>query len=125
MAAPKIAKVGRIRATQKPSSTIDEEEGVATHDLGPWVETPQSTRVSAFRYDFANDSLQVQWTNRGRPYVYFDISYEQYRGMVRAMSKGKYVPNLGSNYQPMEGDHAGAEDLPSNASRRAPTSRAR
>jgi hypothetical protein len=129
MAAPKVPQVGRIRAAQKAKfASVDPEqaeEQAETHDLGPWVETPASTRVSSFRYDFANDSLQVQWTNQGRPYIYFDISYEQYRSMVRAVSKGKFIPRLGNNYQPMEGDHANAEELPSNGKRRAPSSRAR
>lgn len=129
MARAKVPQVGRIRAASKPkvqsADPQEDEERANQHDLGPWIETPASTRVSSFRYDFANDSLQVQWTNRGRPYIYFDVSYEQYRGMVRAASKGRYVPNLGPNYQPLEGEHAGAEDLPSNDKRRAPTSRAR
>lgn len=124
MAAPRVPQVGRVRAAQKPSFSSEEEE--LHHDLGPWIETPASSRVSAFRYDFANDSLQVTWTNSRRPYVYFDISYEKYRSMVRAVSKGKFIPSLGSNYQPLElSDHSGAEDLPSNDRRRAPASRAR
>ena len=128
MAAPKVPQVGRVRAAQKTrvKSAVEEEEQELHHDLGPWIETPASSRVSAFRYDFANDSLQVTWTNNGRPYVYFDISYEQYRSMVRAVSKGKFIPRLGNNFQPLElSDHSGAEELPSNASRRAPASRSR
>lgn len=125
MAAARIPRVGRIRAAPKTvihtgDPTLDEEVE-EKHDLGPWVETPESSRVASFRYDFANDTLQVQWTNGRRPYLYFDVSYERYRAMVRAASKGKYIPRLGSNYQPMEGE----EELVSNDKRRAPTSRAR
>ena len=42
------------------------------HDLTPWVETPNSTRVSSYRYDHATGELQVRWRNRppSEGYVY-------------------------------------------------------
>lgn len=32
-------------------------------DFGPWIETPNSTRVSKYRYDYLNDTMQVMWKN--------------------------------------------------------------
>lgn len=37
-------------------------EAVST-DFGPWIETPNSTRVSKYRYDYLNDTMQVMWKN--------------------------------------------------------------
>ena len=60
------------------------------HDCGPWIETPQSSRVSSFRYDYANDSLQVQW-RRGGAHVYLKVPQSEFRGFVVAGSKGRFV----------------------------------
>lgn len=129
--APKarIKQVGRIRTTAREKHVgedTDEDRGEEEHDLGPWIETPQSSRVAAFRYDYLNQAVQVTWKAKkagdaGRPYIYFGVPYETFRGMVRAVSKGKYIARLGNNYQPMEGE----EDYASNGARSAPTSRRR
>lgn len=95
-------------------------------DLGPWVETPNSTRVSRYRYDYYNRALQVQWTNqKNHGYIYRDMEYEDMRGFVRAASKGQRVNSHlnGYEYDLMSPDEV---DAPSNTSRfgQGPTSRA-
>lgn len=95
-------------------------------DLGPWVETPNSSRVSRYRYDYENRALQLQWSNnKNHGYVYRDVEYEDFRGFVRAMSKGQRVnSHLNQfDYDLMSPDEV---DAPSNVERfgRGPTSRA-
>lgn len=94
-------------------------------DLGIWVETPNSSRVSRYRYDYHNRALQLQWTNqKNHGYVYRDMEYEDYRGFVRAMSKGQRVNSHlnGFDYGLMSPDEV---DAPSNTTKyRGPTSRA-
>ena len=73
-------------------------------DLGPWLETPLSSRVSRFRYDHMNNELQVQWrNNKNHGYVYYDVDYSTYQSMARSASKGKFVnsPLNGHDYEPM------------------------
>jgi len=90
------------------------------HDLGPWIECPQSTRASRYRYDYAARELQVTWKNgRGHVHtVYPACDSETYRKFARAVSKGKYVNNVlnGLPYRPYEPDEI---DAPSNPNRRA------
>lgn len=95
------------------------------HDLGPWVEAPSSTRVRAYRYDYATRELQVTWrNNKNHGYVYRDVPYEGYRSFARAASKGRYVNNAlnGYPYDLMEPDEVGAL---SNDRRKALSSRIR
>jgi len=95
-------------------------------DLGPWVETPNSSRVSRYRYDYLNHATQVQWTNqKNHGYIYRGMGYEDFRGFVRAMSKGKRVNTHlnGFEYELMTPDEV---DAPSNSRREfGPGSRAR
>jgi hypothetical protein len=95
------------------------------HDLTPWVETPNSTRVSSYRYDHATGELQVRWRNRppSEGYVY-QGSYEIYRGFARAVSKGKMINRVldGLPYEPMTPDQINA---PSNPQRGGVQSRVR
>jgi hypothetical protein len=66
-------------------------------DLSPWTSAPSSTRVSRYRYDFANNAVQVQWKNQknwGYIYgIYEDIPYSQYVQFARATSKGRRINN--------------------------------
>ena len=91
----------------------DEAYDEDTHDFGPWVMTPKSTRVAGFRYDFANNAVHVQWADRGRAYMYTEVPYEIYRSMVRSESKGKFINStLGSfDFRKAEPDE---DDAPSN-----------
>jgi hypothetical protein len=95
------------------------------HDLSPWVEVPSSTRVSRFRYDHANNAVQVQWRNHKNPgYIYLDVPYEAYRAFGRAASTGKAVNRILNtfDYRPMTPDEYSAG---SNTRRRGITSRVR
>lgn len=106
-----------------PSTSPYEPEDFQRFDIGPWVESPSSSRVSRYRYDFANQALQVQWTNqKNHGYVYGPMDYEGYRAFARAVSKGKYVNRVlnGYPYRLMDPDEV---DAPSNPRRQALTSR--
>lgn len=94
------------------------------HDLTPWMETPNSTRVSRARYDYANRQLQLQWRNaKNDGYVYEDVDYETYRSFVRAVSKGKQVNRSLNNfsYRSIDPEELNA---PSNSRHSGPSSRA-
>ena len=93
------------------------------HDIGPWAESPQSSRVSRYRYDYATQQLQVQWTNgKNHGYVYEAVDRDGYQRFARAASKGKFVNRIlnGHPYRLMTVDEV---NVPSNPSRRALTSR--
>jgi hypothetical protein len=128
VAAPKISKVpGQQRGMRKKihagAYVHDEAFDEEAHDLGPWVESPKSTRVDAFRYDYLNNALQVKWRNGGPSYIYLEVPYEGYRSMARAASKGRYIVNLESyGYRRLRPEE---ESAPSNAERRALVSRVR
>lgn len=104
---------------------LDEAFDERKHDLTPWVETPASTRVSAYRYDFLNDAIQVTWrNNNNHGYIYLEVPYESYRSFARAASKGRHV-NAALNsfsYRVMTPDEVDAE---SNPTRSALSSRVR
>jgi len=70
----------------------DVTEDADVHDLGPWAETPASSRVSRYRYDYAQRAVQVQWrNNKNDGYIYEDVDYEAFRNFARAVSKGKAI----------------------------------
>ena len=103
----------------KPNTPAD----VQQFDLSPWVESPSSSRVSRFRYDHANNAVQVQWTNqKGHGYIYNDLDYEAYRLFARAVSKGKKINTYlnGYPYRMMTDSEVQA---PSNSTRRGLQSR--
>lgn len=94
------------------------------HDLGPWVETPGSTRVARYRFDHATRQMQVQWRNGGPGYVYEVGDYEVYRRFSQRVSKGKSVNSLLNAFPYRQAD---PEELsaPSNPNRRGLESRVR
>ena len=95
----------------------DEAYNADRHDLSPWAETPRSSRVSRYRYDFQNSALQVQWrNNKNQGYIYLEVPEEGYRMFIRAASKGKHINStLNSfDYRPMSPEEVSA---PSNAQR--------
>lgn len=101
----------------------DEAYAQGRHDLGPWIESPQSSRVSSYRYDYLNRALQVCWTNNANHgYVYLDMPTEEYRSFARAASKGRRVNSHlnGYDYRLMTPDEV---EAPSNDARRAVASR--
>lgn len=103
----------------------DEAYNQFQHDLGPWAETPVSSRVSRYRYDYMNRALQVQWrNNKNHGYIYLDVPYEGYRSFARVASKGKFV-NSSLNlydYRLMTTDEV---EAPSNERRSTLSSRVR
>ena len=107
-------------SSRKAQTSNDEPYESDERDLGPWLETPVSTRVSRFRYDFGRRAVQVQWrNNKNHGYIYEDVPYETYRAMARIASKGRYVnsPMNGFAYRLMTPDEVSA---PSNLSRKQP-----
>jgi len=127
MAVAKVAK-GQSRTRQKVHAgeyIHDEVYEGGRHDLTEWAETPKSSRVEAYRYDHANNALQVTWRNNANHgYIYLEVPYERYRSFARAASKGKYVNSAlnGFEYRLMDPDEVQA---PSNPARRGITSRVR
>lgn len=96
-----------------------QESDNPVHDLGPWIEAPQSSRVARYRYDYGTNELQVKWAN-GKGHVvttYGAADSEVYRRFARAVSKGKFVNRIlnGLPYTPATVDEVNA---PSNPSRR-------
>jgi|SRR6478752_190725 len=95
----------------------DEAYNIDQHDLTPWAETPNSSRVSRYRYDHLNKALQVQWrNNKNRGYIYLEVPYEEYRSFARVVSKGRRinVPLNQYDYRVMTPEEV---DAPSNAGR--------
>jgi|SRR4051812_23125224 hypothetical protein len=128
----KVATVPAHQGTSKGRLKVhagafvhDEAFNEEIHDLGPWVETPKSSRVSAFRYDYLNRALQVRWRNNSNHgYIYLEVPHEEYRGMTRIASKGRFVNNHlnGYDYRLMTPDELQAA---SNSQRQQLTSRVR
>ena len=125
----KISKVagqqsGARKKVHAGAYTLDEAFNEEAHDLGPWVETPKSSRVGAFRYDYHNNAIQVTWRNGGPAYIYLEVPYEGYRSFARAASKGRQINASLNNfgYRKMTPEE---ESAASNADRRAITSRVR
>jgi len=101
----------------------DEAYDAEKHDCGPWIHFPKSSRVNAIRFDYMNRAVQVTWRDGGKPYIYLDVPYEQFRSFVRAGSQGKYINAAMNNfdYRPATDEEL---DAPSNEERVQP-SRAR
>lgn len=106
-----------------PTSPYQESDD-PVHDLGPWIESPQSSRVSRYRYDYGTKELQVAWRN-GIGHVvttYGAADSDTYRRFARAVSKGKMVNRVlnGLPYTPATPDQIAA---PSNPNRKEVQSR--
>jgi len=55
-----------------------------------WIETPESSNISRFRYDENAMVLTVEFKNGGR-YDYYDVPIAVFEGMRGAASKGQYL----------------------------------
>ncbi|MFA4987145.1 MAG: KTSC domain-containing protein [Candidatus Brocadiia bacterium] len=55
-----------------------------------WVETPESSNISRFGYDEANQVLCVEFMN-GSVYQYFDVPQSVFEQMKTAPSKGAFL----------------------------------
>jgi hypothetical protein len=121
----KIAKATGRKKVHAGAYVHDEAYAGGRHDLTPWIESPGSTRVSAYRYDYLNDALQVTWrNNKNHGYIYLGVPYEGFRSFARAASKGK---NINSHLNTYEYRMMDAEELeaPSNPERSGVVSRQR
>ena len=120
-----MAASKKVRSTPrtKPGSTSDRD-----HDCGPWIEAPRSTRLTRYRYDYAQGELQVTWKNgRGHVHTTYKVGggvgdpegSAIYRKFAMAASKGKFVNNPlnnVANYWPSTPEELNA---PSNPNRKA------
>ena len=52
---------------------------------------PASSRCAAAMYHFADRKLFMTWTNNKTPWIYHDIPFSVYDGLLNAPSAGKYV----------------------------------
>src|SRR5262245_37155973 len=126
---PGNAQAGGGTGRERPHAGIyvqDPTYDRMEHDLGPWMETPQSSRVSRFRYDYQNEALQVQWrNNHNHGYIDYPCPYETCRSFARVASKGRYVNSTLNglpDYRLMTDEEVHA---PSNTSRQQIRSRTR
>jgi hypothetical protein len=130
---PPRPPVERRERRAQPAEDLAEEEEEAGDaegeklrtDLGPWAETPSSTRVASYRYDYMNRETQVTWRNGNNPgYAYMNMNYEDFRRFARVVSKGKYINSTldGYGYRKLTPDEVSA---PTNPKRRGTVSRAR
>ena len=51
----------------------------------------ESSSIELVGYDDEAQALYVRFHNRGRTYVYFDVSPEAYAALLEAPSKGRYL----------------------------------
>jgi len=123
----KAAPTARVRKAQ-PAEDLPEEEDEGDDnaegetlrtDLGPWIESPRSSRVSAFRYDYMKRETQVTWRNNGNPgYAYMGMDYEAFRRFARTVSKGKYINSTLEGYGGFRRLDVDEVNAPSNPKRR-------
>lgn len=55
-----------------------------------WVETPESSNITRFRYDESSNILTIEFQNGGT-YEYFDVPLHVFQEMCSAASKGQYL----------------------------------
>lgn len=89
--------------TNSPYSPEDFQQ----FDFGPWIESPESSRVTRYRYDYANRALQVEWKKKNGHLpgtTYMDAGSDVYRRLARSASKGKFVNRVlnGFSYRPTD-----------------------
>jgi hypothetical protein len=58
-----------------------------------WIESPESSTISRFGYDQANQVLLVEFKN-GAEYQYFDVPEQVFEQMKAAPSKGQYLAQV-------------------------------
>jgi len=55
-----------------------------------WIETPESSNISRFKYDETNSVLAIEFKD-GSQYQYFDVSSTVFEQMQSAASKGQFL----------------------------------
>ena len=58
-----------------------------------WIETPESSNISRFKYDEDNQALYVEFKN-GSTYQYFDVPKTVFEQMEAAPSKGSFLAQV-------------------------------
>ena len=93
--------LSQFRSRNSAPSDVEVNAGEmagSAHDLGPWIETPNSTRVKAFRFDHLQRQIQVTWRNGiGPGHIYENVDYEGYRTFARVVSKGRHINSTLNN----------------------------
>ena len=64
-----------------------------------WIDTPESSNISRFRYDDVYQILEVEFKNGG-VYQYFDVPGGVFDQMQTALSKGQFLAqNVKGHYR--------------------------
>lgn len=64
-----------------------------------WIESPESSNITRFGYDEANQVLYVEFNN-GSIYQYFDVTQSVFEQMKTAPSKGRFLAqNIKGTYR--------------------------
>ena len=58
-----------------------------------WIESPESSNITRFRYDQNNQVLFVEFKN-GSVYQYFDVPEQVFEQMTSAPSRGKFLAQV-------------------------------
>lgn len=95
----KHPNAGRHQPTKKTNAHVG-TSGSRTADYvpGDWYYFPNSSRVSAARYDPDNLILEVSWVDGGLNYLYQDVPSTVWRNMRRVSSVGKFVNRVLNDY---------------------------
>lgn len=87
---------GKARSTKATGQARDDWDQAESRrlDCGPWIETPGSTRVRSFRYDFAQGNIHIQWRKGGPGHVYEDVPFETFKAFTKISSKGHGINSM-------------------------------
>jgi hypothetical protein len=58
-----------------------------------WIESPESSNITRFGYDQANQVVVVEFKN-GSAYQYFDVPEQVFEQMKSAPSKGQFLAQV-------------------------------
>jgi len=78
-----------IRQWRKQDSHYEKDENLRGKTMN-WINTPESSNITAFSYDEANKTLSVNFKS-GATYSYYDISMQIFNEMKNAPSKGQFL----------------------------------
>jgi hypothetical protein len=64
-----------------------------------WIDTPESSNISRFKYDESSQTLTVEFKSGGQ-YQYFDVPQVVFEQMKVAPSKGQFLAqNIKGHYR--------------------------
>jgi hypothetical protein len=81
--------------------TVEGTELAASKPTGTIWHDVDSSMISAFRYDEAEEMLEVVFHRTG-VYRYFEVPYHVYEGLLNAPSKGNYMRSMIIDFYPYE-----------------------